>query len=43
MYIAETAAVSIFEYLFHSLTILQLLAIKQKPGKKSHELLDEVL
>jgi len=43
MYIAEVAEVCIFEYLFQLLTVLQHLAIKQKPGKKSHELLDEVL
>ena len=43
MYIAEVAAVCIFEYLFQLFTVLQLLAIKQKLEKKSHELLDEVL
>jgi len=43
MYIAEAAAVCIFENLFHSLTVLQLLVIKQKPGKKSHDLFDDAL
>jgi hypothetical protein len=35
MYIVEAAAVCIFEYLFQLLTVLQLLAIKQKPGKSA--------
>lgn len=43
MYISEVTAVSIYEYLFQLLTVLQLLAIRQQPEKKCHELLDEAL
>lgn len=42
-YTAEVTAVCIYEYLFQLLTVLQLLAIKQQPEKKSHELLGEAL